>query len=134
MFTVRSSFEGASTISPLSLPPPPSNDGSNVATCNFGGRLSGGPLEKKKKLSTTRRDNCVQGTETGTSIQDLFRPILSVRDDIPPFVINKVYILVLERNCWTKFNSLGEGVDWKSSLVISLSPPGIKWRIKRERN
>lgn len=89
---------------------------------------------KKKKLSTTRRDNCVQGTETGTSIQDLFRPILSVRDDIPPFVINKVYVLVLERNCWTKFNSLGEGVDWKSSLVISLSPPGIKWRIKRERN
>lgn len=98
------------------------------------GPFIGRSTRKKKKLSTTRRDNCVQGTETGTSIQDLFRPILSVRDDIPPFVINKVYILVLERNYWTKFNFSGEGVDWKSSLVISLSPPGIKWRIKRERN
>lgn len=132
MFTVRSSFEGASTISPLSLPPPPSDDGSNVATCNFGGRLSGGPLEKKKeekKLSATRRDNCVQGTEmvdlySGSLPSDL----ICVRDDIPSFVINKVYIymyLYVERD-WTKLNSLGKGVDWKSSLVISLSPPGIE--------
>lgn len=65
--------------------------------------------------------------------------LICVRDDIPSFVINKVYIymyLYVERD-WTKFNSLGKGVDWKSSFVISLSPPGlrvIKWRIKRKRD
>lgn len=54
--------------------------------------------------------------------------LICVRDDIPSFVINKVYIymyLYVERD-WTKLNSLGKGVDWKSSLVISLSPPGIE--------
>lgn len=85
--------------------------------------------KEEKKLSATRRNNCVQGTEMVDLYSGSLPPDL-ICDDIPSFVINKkkVYIymyLYVERG-WTKFNSLGKGVDWKSSLVISLNPPGIE--------